>query len=326
MLPVQELQTLYGIQQGINPYVPQVLNPLRTPAHLQLVVRVQPYDVLDQVETYLEECINQERTAFVLVCGESGTGRTSIANTVLALYRDRLISNQTQRGARFFVPDMPALNEDPYNVYSKWIYSLRNALYFRRGQLSPPDDFFSGFDKVYEARTSDDFATKFQQALGDISYLLINQPDPAGFGLLLEGVPNPKFITPLKEMLAYARAACVLTVPSNQPEVVSAFNSAFPDQEARLVRLTGIQGKGIKHLLEVRWTGANPPPFQEDGLEQVFQQPTPIGKVLNIVSSLLYVRAREKKGVAPWPGNQQELLFTQDDLQWGAQFFSSSWR
>lgn len=321
----QELQDLYGIPQGHNPYTRQALNPLKEPTHLQLVLRVQPFDVLDQVDVYLQQCIQDNRTAFVLVTGESGTGRSSIANTILASYRNQLIEDSNQRSSRFFLPDMPALNEDPFSVYAKWVYNLRNALYFRRHLLNPPASFFADIDTVYAARTSDDYDSKFQQFLGDISFLLSNQPEPAGFGLLMEGVPNPKFIASAREMFQYARAVCVLTVPSIQPEVVSAFNNAFPDLEACLVRLAGLQGQVIIELLKARWNGANSYPFNDAGVQQAFKQPFPIAKVLYIVSSLLDIRAREKRDGPPWPGNPA-LCFTHDDLVWGIEYFSKSWR
>jgi hypothetical protein len=126
-------------------------------------------------------------------------------------------------------------------------------------------------------------------------------------------------------MFKFSRAVCVFTVPSIKEAVISAFIGAFSDQPPYLIRLKSIDGTILGKLLESRWNGANSHPFDVSGVQCAFKQPVPIGKALYILSELLSVRAHERKDSPPWPGNPA-LRFTQENLLWGIDFFSRSWR
>ena len=108
------LSRLYGIPDGNNPYTPKELDPVKDPAQLDLLVRSGPFAVIDEVEAYLEQCLAQGTTAFFLVTGESGTGRSSVARAIIAMHREKLFSNHPgEKQTRFFRPEMPLPHEDP---------------------------------------------------------------------------------------------------------------------------------------------------------------------------------------------------------------------
>src|SRR5829696_7221174 len=70
-----------------NPFrFDRALNPLEYQEDEQLLVHVDGFGGIDDIDEYLQTAINAKRAAFFMITGKSGTGRSTFANYVLARY------------------------------------------------------------------------------------------------------------------------------------------------------------------------------------------------------------------------------------------------
>src|SRR5262245_2529987 len=111
----------YGLEN--NPYRVK-LDPLSTDNHGTWVARVDGFAKLKSIEDDLEKAVNQKQSRFFLVTGRSGTGRTCVANYILARYRDlRGIPPE-----RFLVPPRNVNTHDEFITFKSWLIFLRTAI------------------------------------------------------------------------------------------------------------------------------------------------------------------------------------------------------
>src|SRR5256885_293944 len=97
------------------------LEPLVDVNHRNRFIYVDGFNRLKEIDEYLKNVAKKDGPQFFLVTGKSGTGRTCVANFLLACYREHRGIPQDQ----FVVPILAHnINHSEFNVFKNWLLQL----------------------------------------------------------------------------------------------------------------------------------------------------------------------------------------------------------
>jgi hypothetical protein len=288
-----EYYARYGL--AVNPFSYK-LNPLERPEDSGRYARVAAFGaILDGVDKLIDDSIAGNTPAKLLICGGSGSGRGSIASYALARYRDQrqLPTN------RFLIPDVK-VNNFAADVLRSWMIELGGFIddienpRVDIGDLAPKlgAAALGGVaDKVLldELRL---LATRAARMLRDA------RPEPAGFGVLLKGIPTLELFTSTVDVFKRAPTIVVATAADTtriEGELLAAQRVIQPVTHA-----------DVPDLIDKRWQdfgAAGPNPFDADGLKEAFDGAHPIERVLLLVGRVLDSRLNSFPRGQAWPAD-----------------------
>jgi hypothetical protein len=309
----------YGLH--INPYNPRPLNLLHDGSDGQLLRDIT--DDLRDAREYVERAAAQHETAFVLVLGTRGTGRTTIANHLMARYRDA-------RGiapARFVVPECELKGRDGYDIIvDTWFPALYWALRptaARERDLTIAEAGQDLRQELHEGTGLGDrnrYVVNARELMARASQIL-EQGHQAAFGVLLERVESEDIVNAAFNVFEKAETLVVLTSHEND-STVAAVRRAFLGRQPRgravvgpsfpVLRLGCVAGLTAKELIKARWHAAIQSPcdlpFDEAGVVSAFDAYVRVpGRVLELTADVLETKAATLDPGEVWPDAREEL-------------------
>ncbi|MFC4530278.1 hypothetical protein [Sphaerisporangium dianthi] len=301
---------LYGLP-GRNPYAPRVLDPIVRAQDRDLRLSLGGYCQVEPIYTYLREAIAAERPAFVVISGRDFTGRTSMANCVLDLYREL-----RDVGDRFLVSRVEVTHHRDFEWFQQMMAQLQNE--FEMAELSLSDPLVGAFDRIGNIPESI-YPQKFQAAARMLGSELSRQKSPYAFGALFEGLHTASLINRAQTIFRHTSSLVVFThrdYEHAQTPSADLLRADMFSEEIHLVRLLPLVESQIQLLAHHRWEQASKPespcPFDLDGIAEIFRNaPVPIKAALTRLAKLLDYKLSLASGETPWPDNQELAMSRQ---------------
>lgn len=300
----------YGFTE--NPYLRGELNPLSSATDGELLVRVDGFSKLDELDLALKNAVDQRHPLFFLVSGKSGSGRSSAANYIMARY----CYHRGIDRSRFIIPNRQAAGYDKLAIFKKWFTFLRTAINVKR--ITLPQDLKDDFDSYMKNADPDtmegsfqDLALRISAELGDLP----TPPGPAGFGCCLEDVKTYDIINSALQIFDTVNTICVFTVgdyEEGKTEVIGPFLQKAKSFSGKAIELSLIQGADVLTVVEERWKKvcAHPSPFDAQGIEQAFSdKPRPVAQVLSLMGKAIDMKLVQFPNGPPYP-EAEELRFS----------------
>ncbi|MEU5529331.1 hypothetical protein ABZ744_20580 [Micromonospora chersina] len=287
---------------GSNPYTPRELDPLRRPDDFDQLLDLDGFVRVEAIAKHLQAAIEQERPAFLVVSGRNHTGRTSVANCILHLYRE-----MRGLGECFLPGRITVTNNNDAEWLGRALVQLQNEGDFR-------DIDFSKRTREALGRLEDFGASAYEQRFQKIAFLIARDlaqlPEPHGFGVLFEGVPTATLIATARTV--FERAAGIIVFTHDDYEhartsMTEQVDAVAVDDAIHLVHLRPLVSEQINELATQRWSAASQLdcPYDPEGIEEVFRNsPVPIKVVLHRLATLLDYRLRANHTDEPWPENE----------------------
>lgn len=308
----------YGLHR--NPYQRRPLDPLTKQQKLELPIGV--VGGLRSVEDYITRAIEAQETAFVLVQGKSGTGRTSICNHLLRHHCD-------ERGidtAKFVVPKQQYSGQDSFDIFKSWIVSLYGRL--QRAKLTPLGHEGIDLDAELSSAQALDpsmYALRASAMLAAAADVLDTKS--AGFGVCFENVKEYDLVTAVFEAFAEARTLVLMTVldyPRTRGSIRALYErhpveaSSVQGSHYPTLDLEPIRGEVARDLIQFHWRCAAPgveSPFSDLGVAEAFDdQSRPAGRVVALTQGMLDTHAGTIEPGPSWPEDRDNLTFTRERL------------
>ncbi len=281
-----------------NPYFPKALDLLNDTDDSKLLLRQLVSD-LQQAQGYVERAADLGETAFVLVTGGRGTGRTTISNHLLAAYRTR----REIEPNKFFVPQRQCKGRDDHAIVINWFQSLYWALRADPAQELTVKEHTLDIDDVLLNGTNvqnPHFYRVNANALMKHATRILRDAHGAGFGVCLEMVEGEDVVNAVFDVFQDAETLVVLSpadTESSRMEVEKAFSDrptsgqAVTDAAYPSIKLGPIAGEDAKSLIELRWRAATEEhkrlelPFAAEGVIAAFDaKPRTPGRVLELTA------------------------------------------
>ncbi len=309
----------YGLSE--NPYRVAPLDPLRN-GH-ELSERIGIIGGLKSVESYIEHAAQAGETAFVLVQGKGGTGRTSVCNHLL---RHHCAARQVEP-ARFVVPDsrFKGQGQDSFDIFKCWLIALHGKL--KRAKLTPLGEDFPSLEEDLSTVGNlqrEVFPTQVAQSLGDLAEVL--DAKSAAFGACFENVRDFSLVNAAFEAFVEARTLVLFTIldyPRRRDGISVLYESHNPEARSidghyPILKLETIRGEIAKELVQFHWKRAKPnieSPFDDAGLVEVFDdQSRPAGRVVLLTQGALESHAQKVSPGPVWPADRENLAFERNRL------------
>ena len=212
----------------------------------------------------MERAADLGETAFVLVTGGRGTGRTTISNHLLAAYRTR----REIEPNKFFVPQRQCKGRDDHAIVINSFQSLYWALRADPAQELTVKEHTLDIDDVLLNGTNvqnPHFYRVNANALMKHATRILRDAHGAGFGVCLEMVEGEDVVNAVFDVFQDAETLVVLSpadTESSRMEVEKAFSDrptsgqAVTDAAYPSIKLGPIAGEDAKSLIELRWRTA----------------------------------------------------------------------
>jgi hypothetical protein len=283
----------YGLQ--LNPFY-EKLDPLSRAEDATRFARVAGFGkLLERVDQLIADRVAKGAPAALLICGGSGSGRTAMAQYALWKYREL----RKIRADRFFVPQLP-LHDFMAGVIRSWMIDLGGRI-----EDAPRIDIGEKLARslgAAELGKIDDkvLEDELKQLAKRTANSLQQQPEPAGFGVLLKSLRKPEQFGQAVNMFSLA---CTIVVATDS-ETSRLEGELAPCQQI----LAPVSSVEIPLLVGQRWDGFGataPNPFDADGLTEAFSEPHPIEKALRVIGNVLESRLASFPKGDPWPDDPQ---------------------
>lgn len=298
----------YGVQ--VNPFRTDELNPLLHGSVPDLLARVDGFRMVDVIGARVRTTAERRRPVFLMVAGGSGSGRTSVANHVLACYAHH-------RGlcpGRLIVPSTRIPYQKPEPVFKKWVGFLRNQV--RSLRVDIPDDLARDIASLSQ-RSPD--TPDFQDVVRRMSDLLHN--NQAAFAMVLEDVESYEVVAAALEIFDAVPTICIFTALNYQTgraRVIRPFDVASRNSDNQwLIELSKLGGAEARQLVAHRWESVSQAtaPLDLQGVQEVFSDKARATvKVLSFVGVVLEQKLADKGEGDEWPA-AQDLFISADELR-----------
>ncbi|MEO3802790.1 hypothetical protein [Nonomuraea sp. B1E8] len=298
MPPATARYELYGLQSG-NPYTCRPLNAVADDADRARLLELAGFVRLATIKEAVETGVSGNRPVFFLINGVSKSGRTSLANHVMSLYRDA-----AGLGESFAThcAEPEEMTQDPYPVMCSTLLSLRNKM--NEQAIAIPEVLRERFTELGRRAHIDQMNAYDLQEIAGLTGSTFAAAK-GGFGIRYESVPTKKLITLATQVFAHTRTVVVFTVDDYDHANTFRLTRAERERLAPhvcVVDLAALTGEQVAHLARDRWTGRPPSPFHEEGVKSAFSgRPYTIGRAMQHLELLLEFRLREYDKDDPWP-------------------------
>lgn len=309
----------YGLQR--NPYRGKPIDPLRTQQQLSGPIGVA--GGLSEVEAYIERAAAHGETAFVLVQGKSGTGRTSVCNH---LFRHHCAARGIDP-SKLAVPKPKTVSQDSFEICRRWIIALYKEL--RRLGLTPLGQEYPELEQQLATSahlTQGLYAVQATESMANLAEVL--DAKSAGIGACFENVKDFDLISAAFDVFAEARALVLFTVldyPRTRDGISVLFEGHNPDAEAvegghyPILSLETIRGVAARDLVQFHWRSARPgveSPFDDDALVEVFDDHSrPAARIVLVTKEVLESHVATLGPGPVWPQAREQLAFESDRLK-----------
>jgi hypothetical protein len=309
----------YGV--CVNPFIRGPLDPLSASDPTEVPRPIGGLESLAAVEQYMQRAVAANEPVFVLVSGTRKSGRTSICNHLLAMYRDA--RKEIADPAKFVVPRRDEVGRNPQILFKKWIRMLHQDLRsegltpLQDGRIDLEADIASGA-QLNDADTWEETAEFWMRETAK----MLGSARQAGFGVCLENVESAEVLASALAIFKRTRTIVVMTVltDTDGTSVRRHFRQRTPAGNAvaatqyPVVDLLNVAGPDAGTLVRYRWNAVVgdevESPFDEDGLASAFGQPArPTGRVLYLTAKMFDEKAAALDAGPPWPDAKDELAF-----------------
>lgn len=298
--------TRYGLQD--NPFRKRELDPLNNPADESELAEIDGFSThKPQVDAILEAAVKEKGPAFFLVAGNSGTGRSSVANWILARYCDlRGIERN-----RLIVPRRKVSNRDDFDTFLNWFAFLHNSIGDKE-EIDLGKKLGDALEAVANTVQRVTMVPKFSDLAKRLSTTLTAQKSangtamPAAFGICLEKIEEYRIIRTAIDIFEDVPTVGVFTtfdLANVGKEAVDLFRQGS-GRTRHVVELGSLSAPEVVTIIGKRWSDASKypdkPPFDPNAIEQVLGHPprTP-GRILVIMARLIDFKLGEHLGSYP---------------------------
>lgn len=253
--------------------------------------------VREDIDANLKASIDDNKPVFVLIVGQSGTGRSAAAKYVL----DRYYALRGIAADHFIVPDVNVSQYDARLILGKWMQRLgRQGRRFTTDQTLNAEmqtTVTQSLDATYE----DLFATLVERYATDM------EQSQAAFGVLFENIVDFSLVAAAKTVFEDAVAPCVFTLELNHadaPKIRAAFDNLLATHQTK-IELNYLSGEEVAEFAHDHWAACNPGgapgPFEREGVRQVFSdRPRPIATARILLARLHLMKMQFENETPPW--------------------------
>ncbi|MEV0165730.1 hypothetical protein ACGFJC_00645 [Nonomuraea fuscirosea] len=289
---------LYGLRHG-NPYRIEPLDPLARAGDRALLVDIDGFVSTEALRAYLRESVAAGESAFVVVSGRDYTGRTTIANHVLDVYRE-----VSELDDRLLVSRIKVGHNRDFEWVKEAMVELQNEIEEADLTLSPALteslNTIEGIDEgVYQSR----YRGLARRLHGELAGQARGR---CSFGVVFEGLRQTSLVDAMRKVFKSSRSIAVFTHGDYKHANTPSYEE-LSRLDVHLIKLEPLKGEQVRCLAEERWRAASalPSPFPPDSLETAWPAPTPIKSVVKTLSLLLDIRLGSAADHGPWPDNTE---------------------
>ncbi|GGP11425.1 hypothetical protein LDL08_39090 [Nonomuraea glycinis] len=292
---------LYGLPSG-NPYAGRPLDPLLSPSDCELILELEGFIRLAMIQAVVEQAIKEKRPAFFLIVGVGNSGRTTLANHVMHLYRQAAAAHAPEFTFLAHGAERGDMTHDSYAVLCSTLLSLRNKMKGHQIPISRElGDWFAELSQKGRMVPLNEY--DLQEIAESTARECASRE--AGFGIRYEGVPDKRLIPLAQRVFENTSTVVVFTVDdyqhANTVQLTEADRQAFGKQ-GHVCDLNALTPRQIAALATDRWNGTSPTPFDSEGIQKVFgARSYTIGQALRHLEILLDLRLSEYERDEPWP-------------------------
>jgi hypothetical protein len=301
----------YGVP--VNPFRTDELNPLLHGISPDLLARVDGFQRIDEIGKHVKKAAEQREPVFLMIAGGSGSGRTSVANHVLACYAHH-------RGLlpeRLIVPPNRIEYQTAGPLFKKWVGFLRNAI--QKLKVPIPMDLKRDIASLSQRNPDTPDFQDVVQRVGDL--LRYAKGGEAAFAVMLEDVESYEIVTAALEIFDDVPTICIFTALNYQmgrARVVRPFDVASRKSDNQwLIELSKLGGAEARQLVEHRWASVSPTtaPIDLQGVQEVFSdRARATVKVVSFIGVALEQKLADKGEGDEWPA-APELFISADELR-----------
>jgi hypothetical protein len=322
---------------AMNPFCNFALDPLKVRGSDRQFVAAEGFPKDETLDNRLKSTVKQHKPkpAFFLVAGKSGSGRSSVANLILARYAAQL----GVPGELLFIPkydfnpkaedSVQGLGRDSCDIFRAWFGDLQNLIDDAKIKLG--DELEKLFSETLNNLTNQNMAYSLQRLAKRVAEALANLLDkatgtistPAAYGLLFEDVPTVEIIEDAFLIFKGVPVTCVFTTRNydkkvDGDDIIGKF-LANPGPFQEVITLYPVGATEVSNVVHSRWKSAcevlDPLPFDPDEVGMVFgRPPRTIAQALSIMGELIGWKLRQQSGKSPWPDND-ELRITRKQME-----------
>jgi hypothetical protein len=197
---------------------------------------------------------------------------------------------------------MPKMHDYVENFFRTWMIRLRSQI---KRNIIQSGDYLEFVDIVQNSQ--DNLLNPIlSDILLEVSRGLSNSNPKAGFGVYLEDIPKLDFLESAMEIFQDSSTVCVMTISESvllntQKDLKDFFHE----------KLEEIVDKEVWDVIDKRWNGYKPNPFNKNGILKAFNQKLPIARVFILMSKILATKLDYHPDGDVWP-EAKELGFEED--------------
>ncbi|MFB9625208.1 hypothetical protein [Nonomuraea helvata] len=297
MHPADARYELYGLEE--NPYAVRPLDAVACDSDRELLLELAGIR-LRAIEEAVRRAVARRRPAFFLITGVGKSGRTSLANHVMRLYRDAC-----DRPDYTFVTheaEPEDMTHDAYAQMCSTLLDLRNKM--NECAIRIPDELRARFTELSRRSSTDPMNEYDLQEIAGFAGATFAAAN-VGFGIRYESVPTKKLIWLATKVFESTSTVVVFIVDAydhaNTAQLTMADRERFATR-GQIVDLGTLTPEQIAELARRRWNGRPPPPFHDEGLRDALSGRTyTVGQAMRRLELLLEFRLREYEKDDPWP-------------------------
>jgi len=278
----------YGLEGPVF-FLRRELDPAEAD-HSKRLVRVDGISTVKEVEEYLKAQVAAKSPCFVLVTGERGSGRSSVANYVLDRYRELRGIN---RDKFLWVRSRIVQNDDPLPTYQHWAGFLVQVLEDANLLQAETVEDFRAFSERELPPTN--FVPAFQRSVTKLDRAMA--PLDAALAVRVEDVPNYETLRVAFDIFDKAQTIVVFTALDTidtRTQIVANFEKRTVPAVRQIIPLSTLEWQEVGVLIDALWRGrgAGPLPFEfVDPPPENFRQPRrTLARTLDLFDELLRLK------------------------------------
>ncbi|TYB65978.1 hypothetical protein FXF51_17405 [Nonomuraea sp. PA05] len=289
---------LYGLHQG-NPYRTEPLDPLGRSGDRTLMVDIDWFVSTEALRAYLRRTVEAGESAFVVVSGRDYTGRTTIANHVLDVYRQV----RDLESDRLLISRIDVEHHHDFEWVKKAMVELQTEI--EEADLSLSPGLTASLDTI-ESIEEDVYQSRYRGLARRLRGELWGQDQPCSFGVVFEGLRQTTLVEAMRKVFRSSQSIAVFT-HGDYKHANTPSHEELSRLDVHLIKLEPLHGDQVRHLAEQRWRSASelPSPFPPDSLEAAWPAPTPIKSVVSTLGALVDMRLGSAACHGPWPQNAE---------------------
>lgn len=266
--------------------------------------------VVEDIDHAIRSALEAGEPLFVLIVGQSGTGRSAAAKHVL----DRVMEIGGIEPKKFIVPKAD-VHYDAKGVLGEWLQFL--AILAANGRLADADLQHQTLQTV-QAAQDQTFKGPFAGIVA--SYVAQVGARNGLFGVLFENVLDTSLVNAAGTVFQFAPVPIVFTVEQaheNTDKIKAAFNAMLINH-CVTVDLSFLSGDEVARFAEEHWIACEaqgPAPFEREAVRAAFSdKPRPIAYARTLLGRLHNLKLRFERDKPPWGAekiaeNMPDVLF-----------------